>query len=120
MAVALAIFGVTLAAFCVWLAVRLVNRGWRPGRRFWIIVPLVLLLAYPVSFGPACWLTAKPPTTACINRALIAYWPLVVFWRTGLPGSGWLGWWMFVGVPKGHAICVPVECGDILELLDVL
>ncbi len=50
---------VAFAAFCVWLTVRLVNRGWRPGRRFWIAAPLVAMLAYPLSLFPLSWLETR-------------------------------------------------------------
>ena len=43
---------VAFAAFCVWLMVRIVNRGWKPGRRFGIFAGLAVLSAYPLSFGP--------------------------------------------------------------------
>jgi hypothetical protein len=55
MAIALAAFGFALAAFCVWLAVRIVNRRERWAK--WTAVGLtVALLAYPLSAGPAVWL----------------------------------------------------------------
>lgn len=42
----------------LWLLVRLVNRGWKPGRRFWFLAPIAAVLAYPLTFGPACWLVS--------------------------------------------------------------
>ena len=43
--------GVAFAAFCVWLAVRWVNRQWKPTRRFWAcVVPAGML--YVASSGP--------------------------------------------------------------------
>jgi hypothetical protein len=54
MAIALAIVGVAFAAFCVWLTVRIINRRERCAK--WTAVGLALVLAYPLSFGPACWL----------------------------------------------------------------
>ncbi len=32
----------------------------KPGVAFWATVVVVVALAYPLSFGPACWLTARP------------------------------------------------------------
>ena len=29
----------------------------KPGAAFWAAVVVVVALAYPISFGPACWLT---------------------------------------------------------------
>jgi hypothetical protein len=31
----------------------------RPGVVFWATVVVVCLLAYPLSFGPACWITSR-------------------------------------------------------------
>ena len=54
MAVALAIFGVAFAAFCVWLSVRIVNQRERWAK--WTAAALIAMLAgYPLSIGPACW-----------------------------------------------------------------
>jgi len=82
MATVLSALGVAFAALCVWLAVRLINRGWRPGRRFWFITPLVLLVGYAVSLGPACWwqLYAHPiqgmiPTRRAPHPPTF-YWPI--------------------------------------------
>lgn len=56
MSIVLSAFGVALAAFCVWLIVRIVNR-----RERWAKWTLGLVIGLPVlyvaSFGPACWLT---------------------------------------------------------------
>lgn len=59
MAWAFAIFGVAFAAVCIWLMARLTNRGRRPGRRFWIVATLVVFTAYPLSIGPATFLTSR-------------------------------------------------------------
>jgi hypothetical protein len=57
MAVALAIFGVAFAAFCVWLTVRIVNRQERWAT--WMLAAAIALpLLYLLSFGPVCWMTA--------------------------------------------------------------
>jgi hypothetical protein len=29
-----------------------------PGAAFWATVALVVVLGYPLSFGPACWITS--------------------------------------------------------------
>lgn len=48
---------VTFAAFCVWLTVRIVNRRERWAKRTALAV--VVLLGYPLSFGPACWFCSR-------------------------------------------------------------
>jgi hypothetical protein len=58
MAIALSIFGVAFAAFCVWLTVRIVNRQRRWAK--WTLAVVVGVPAlYVVSFGPACWLSDR-------------------------------------------------------------
>ncbi|HEY3963149.1 MAG TPA: hypothetical protein VGM05_01245 [Planctomycetaceae bacterium] len=47
--------GVAFAAFCVWLAVRIMNRRERWAKRLAAIVVGAPVL-YALSFGPACWL----------------------------------------------------------------
>jgi len=56
MALALSIFGVGFAAFCVWLTVRIVNRRKKPGKAFWATVVVVMMMLYPLSVGPAEWM----------------------------------------------------------------
>jgi hypothetical protein len=48
MAVALAIFGVSFAAFCVWLGVRVINR--REWWAKWTAVFVLVVLGYPLSY----------------------------------------------------------------------
>jgi|SRR5579872_1230600 len=55
MPLALSIFGVAFAAFCVWLTVRIVNRRERWAKRTAIAL-VVLLVAYPLSAGPVNFL----------------------------------------------------------------
>ena len=57
MAVALSIFGLVFAAFCVWLGVRIVNRRERWAK--WTLAGVFIALAYPLSFGPACWIRSR-------------------------------------------------------------
>jgi hypothetical protein len=52
MTIILPALAVAFAAFCIWLTVRLTTRGWRPTRRFWFAALPLLLLGYPLSFGP--------------------------------------------------------------------
>jgi hypothetical protein len=46
--------GVTFAAFCVWLAVRIVNR--RERWAMWMAVAGTCVFAYPLSAGPLFWI----------------------------------------------------------------
>src|SRR5436189_311270 len=79
MSIALPALAVVLAAFCVWLTVRIVNR--REGWAKWALATMIGMPAlYVASFGPACWLgdrdmlsdelidyVFEPLATGCIN-----------------------------------------------------
>jgi hypothetical protein len=83
MDLALSTFGISFAAFCVWLTVRIANRGERWAK--WTLAA-VLILAYPVSFGPACWISSPvritllpgdPPNLKPVfSTAPKCYWPI--------------------------------------------
>jgi len=48
--------GVAVAAFCIWLGVRIISRKKNAGWVLLASVPFVVLIGYPLSFGPACLL----------------------------------------------------------------
>jgi hypothetical protein len=50
--------GLLIAAFCIWLAVRVVNRRERWAKRTALGLTIVLVF-YPLSLGPACWITSR-------------------------------------------------------------
>jgi predicted permease len=54
MTILISTLAVAFAAFCVWLTMRIVNRRERWAK--WTAAALVPVVAYPLSFGPACWL----------------------------------------------------------------
>jgi hypothetical protein len=84
-----------------------------PSAAFWATVVVVVgLVAYPVSFGPACGLTSRvyaygePVVT---NRAMFVYLP---FGKAILhaPNAGYnrfLIWWINVCLPTGHTAVLP-------------
>jgi hypothetical protein len=72
----------------------------RAGAGFWVTVVVVaVLIGYPLSFGPACWLSER---TVVGSRAIsIAYQPLLGLWmRTQLLGRG-IAWFALVGTKDG-------------------
>lgn len=80
MTILLAVLAVAFAAFCVWLTMRIVNRRERWAKWTAVGLPVGLVLLYVASFGPACWLTKRDPTT--FDRiAPRFYWPI-----------GWVSW----------------------------
>jgi len=75
----MSIFGIAFAAFCVWLTVRIINRRERWAK--WTAVGLIVALAYPLSFGPACWISER---TKSGEKALsAAYQPILRLWMRG-------------------------------------
>lgn len=74
MEAALPIFGVAFAAFCVWLAVRIVNRRERWAK--WTLAAAIGIPAlYIASFGPACWITSRIEFGA--SKVPIFYLPVI-------------------------------------------
>ena len=52
------LIGSAVAAFCIWLTVRLANRRERWSKRAAVkLISLLLLVGYPLSVGPAFWLS---------------------------------------------------------------
>jgi len=90
----LAIFGVAVAALCIWLGVRIVNRQKRPGRRFWMATTLaILFVVYPLSIGPACRFYEDGLLDA--RSVWLAYRPLTwLFYRGPAPVGQAIGWWV--------------------------
>jgi putative exporter of polyketide antibiotics len=90
MAIVFAILGVLLAAFAVWLAVRIVNR-----REKWAIWTAVasgmVLVVYPLSYGPAVLLSRRGLMPKAVEDLLAwIYLPLAaVAPVTPEPMKGW-------------------------------
>src|SRR5262249_13363963 len=108
---ALAIFGVSFAAICIWLTVRIINR-----RERWAQWTLAMVIGVPViyvaSFGPAFWLTSQVYIGRDTpHRILIAFLPIIRTFEKDPGGhfKHWLLWWMTVGTPKGRMTMVPTE-----------
>lgn len=79
MATALTVSGIAFAALCVWLSVRFVNRRERWVK--WTAAGLVFALFYPLSLGPACWITSRLNAGAgCISSI---YRPVVLLMIDG-------------------------------------
>jgi len=109
LAVVLPALVVTFAALCVWLTVRIINR-----REQWAKWMLAAMLSLPVlyvaSFGPACWITARPrlrdfpPQVHWVTRI---FWPIGRVLWTDYRAMDAVRWWTLLGVPDGHVIIVP-------------
>src|SRR6516164_3116034 len=84
------------AAFCIWLAVRIISRRERWAKRTakWTAASLgAAALLYVVSVGPACWVVSYTGS----GRQFVAqfYYPLIDFSMSGpQPIATGLDWWM--------------------------
>jgi hypothetical protein len=58
----LSALGAAFAGFCVWLAVRVYNRGERWAK--WTAVAVVIVMLYPMSVGPVLWMDLHGVTPA--------------------------------------------------------
>ena len=75
----------------------------KPGVAFWATVVLVVVLVgYPLSFGPACWITSRRGTTPEVIYKI--YRPVIYNWgRAPRSGSLWkaVHWYAQLGAPGG-------------------
>src|SRR5690349_20879576 len=76
MTVLLPTLAVAFAAFCIWLTVRIVNRRERWAK--WTGVALIVVLSYPLSFGPACWIISHRRGPSPVISTLYA--PVIFAW----------------------------------------
>jgi hypothetical protein len=89
----------------------------KPRIGFWATVAFSIALLYPLSFGPACWLAARPDVPPGVKsgdygpRAMIFYWPLSkLLVQDGTPGiSPVLEWWIGLGVRRGYVLVLPTD-----------
>ncbi|HEY3965270.1 MAG TPA: hypothetical protein VGM05_12015 [Planctomycetaceae bacterium] len=100
MALALSIFGVGFAAFCVWLAVRIVNRRERWAK--WTAIALaILLVVYPLSMGVSFrllkWSGGDPNKTSGWSIYRAVYAPIIWVYDYG-PDSTHAGINLLCGV----------------------
>jgi len=71
----------------------------KPGVAFWGTVALVVMFAYPLSFGPACWLTSRLQSGN--EAASVVYQPLFrIWWNRGQLGSKFVRSYGRFGAPK--------------------
>jgi hypothetical protein len=109
----LAVSAVVLAAFCIWLAVRIVNRRRMSRWMMWAAALAAAGLAYPLSFGPACRLVEEGVMP--YSHVERAYQPCVrIAIRDFLAGDGLLWWW----VDQRGGGAVPVETVVLQDLAD--
>ena len=74
----------------------------KPGVTFWAAVfAAVALVAYPLSFGPACWLASRH--VAFVGLLPRVYRPIICVWDHSPRFVGeFLGWYTSVGAPDWY------------------
>lgn len=115
MAIAFAIFGVSYAAFSIWLTVRIFNKRERWAK--WTLATMIvgLPLLYVLSFGPAYWITRQDDPKfrrfgghQQPSQAMLLYCPLGnAMNNPGSPAGRALLWWITIGLRKGQWAVVP-------------
>src|SRR5262245_14026922 len=76
----------------------------KPGVAFWATVVVVaVLVAYPLSFGPACWISSRTPTGRKAVNAI--YQPFMrLWWRGAEPARrDPLVWYARVGADRNKS-----------------
>jgi hypothetical protein len=89
----------------------------KPTTGVWIAVALVMvLLAYPLSFGPAVWLTARRYCRTSTVESL--YRPVLWSAAQGPSLENAVVWWGSPGVPDGALVYLEIETDDALVVLE--
>jgi hypothetical protein len=73
----------------------------KPGLAFYAtIILLVVLVLYPLSFGPACWISSR--TTLGRETIKAAYFPISRLWKRGPePIADAINWYCYIGAARG-------------------
>ena len=68
----------------------------KPGVAFWATVVVVLLVGYPLSLGPACWITSRAKVGG--GWVNIPYRPIIRLWEVGPePVGDFVLWYSGIG-----------------------
>src|SRR5262249_9750022 len=92
------------------IACRMTDRK-KPGAAFWAtLVVVVVLLAYPLSLGPAIWLAAR----GCFRDSTVQSFYMPVLWSAVQAESldAAITWWGSLGVPDGKAVTFIFETDE--------
>ncbi|MBI3864447.1 MAG: hypothetical protein HY290_21405 [Planctomycetia bacterium] len=106
MSILVPVLAVAFVAFCVWLAVRIVNRSERWAKRLAVALVVSSPLLYVASLGPACWAVGDlaDANEKTINAIPVIYYPILRLARYLRPQVGpgqyelsrldrWIGWY---------------------------
>jgi hypothetical protein len=79
---------------------------------FWAtVLVVVVLVAYPLSFGPAVWLTARANASHAIVESV--YWPILWLEHEGPDSSYYIiRWYGSIGTPAGEYVVFELTTSD--------
>jgi hypothetical protein len=86
----------------------------KPGVAFWATAVLVVVLLYPISFGPACWLTARGYVRESTVNSF--YWPVLWSAAQATPLENAVVWWGSLWVPDGELFNLMIETDEALSV----
>jgi hypothetical protein len=91
---------VAVAAFCVWLTVRVINRHERWAK--WMLAVVISLpVLYVPSFGPACWISSRHD-----GRVPSFYWPIGWVAARSATTLRFVTWYATAGMEVSSSISV--------------
>jgi hypothetical protein len=110
------VVGVASVGFAIWLTVRIINRRERWAKRL-AVATAVLLLAYPLSEGPANWLDGRGLLPNWSYRPLFGnlYVPLNELAVRTRPTSAVREWYLNLWINRANAVnpsAAPVSSGQ--------
>jgi hypothetical protein len=90
----------------------------KPGVAFWGTVVLVLVMAYPLSFGPACWLYSRSESLEIWETSDRIYYPILwACWHAPEPVGDAIDWYMNVGA--AFELCAGKDADGRLSIVIV-
>lgn len=70
----------------------------------WLVVGLILLVAYPLSFGPAYWMMVRTGYHPAFGAFDIVYHPLVMLASRDATVGNWAAWYLTLGQSEWNEI----------------
>jgi hypothetical protein len=109
MSILLPILAIVVTALCIWLAVRTINRRGR-WANWMLAIAAGLSVLYVMSFGPACWLTARTDDFLSSSHIELVYSPII---QAGVYGPALvcepIVWWGSLGLPPGRGLILSTD-----------
>jgi hypothetical protein len=102
--IAISVVAIAISAFAIWYMVRSINRSRRRGVGYWVIAGLATLLAYPLSFGPACWVEVRRDGPPAMIPTSNVYYPIIWLANRSPRIGGIMSWYANLGASEGSSV----------------